>query len=190
MPIKCTFGDVARLREVPGRPGPLSKLAVVESPPASIVDLFRVKRFVTAMAQEIAEYERVLLALGRKYGYPDLPGGSVAPDRLAAFRAEYEDLKYSLVAKHGEPSELPSAALDAFCEAFEEGLAKLVPSAPKPLYAIRPELGKKFEAERTRLDSESRDIISANPLPPSAYEHARLTAADLIALGQLVEEPA
>lgn len=132
MPIKCTFRDVARLRETPENPGPLSKLADANCP--SVVDKFRVVRFIKAMGQEIQEYEAVLIALGKKFGTP----------------------------------------IDV------EGSANVS-------YRVLPENMTAFNDEVARLNSEPRDILAANPLPPSVCDI--LTPRDLLLLGSLVVEP-
>jgi hypothetical protein len=158
MPIKCTFGDVARLRENQLNPGPLSKL--VNADFESIVDKWRVAKFVKAVSQEIEDYEHVLLALGKKFGVPVEADYQICPEHQAEFDAELLKLKQ----KFGTPT-----------------------PPLKGLYRILPENQELFAAEVRKLDVEVRDILSANPLPPSVCD--LLTPKDLIILGPLVVEP-
>lgn len=157
MPIKCTFGDVARLRETPSNPGPLSKL--VNADFESIVDKWRIARFIKAMSQEIQDYESVLLDLGKRFGSPVETDYQILPEHQAEFDAELLKLKQRL----GTP----------------------VPPL-KGMYQILPENQAEFAAEVRKLDAETRDILAANPLPPSVC--SLLTPKDLIVLGPLVVE--
>lgn len=103
MSIMCTFGDSARLRELPGRPGVLTKLGNHEA--ESIVDRFRLGRFVKAITEEIIEYEKVLLALGKKFGQPNgtVQGSYViSPEHQAEFDSELRKL-------NSEPREIVAA---------------------------------------------------------------------------------
>lgn len=99
MSIKCTYGDLGKLRDVPGPAGlvrgvasKLYDLVGVGGDQVSVVDRFRLVRFVQAADKELREYGRVLSELGRKYGEPDTSGGvavfRVSPERQVEFDAE------------------------------------------------------------------------------------------------------
>ena len=101
MPIKCTYGDVGKLRDFPGPEGvvrgvasKLYDLVGVESvgDQVSVVDRFRIARFVNAVNEELQVYGRVMSALGKKYGEPSTVGGlsvfRIIPERQAEFDAE------------------------------------------------------------------------------------------------------
>lgn len=103
MSIKCTYGDIGKLRDVPGPKGVVRGVAAklydlvgVEGVEVSVVDRFRVMRFVQAVDPELREYGRVLSELGRKYGEPSTVGNSVVfligPERQAEFDAEKASL--------------------------------------------------------------------------------------------------
>ena len=103
MSIKCTYGDIGKLRDVPGPKGVVRGVAAklydlvgVEGVEVSVVDRFRVMRFVQAVDKELREYGRVLSELGRKYGEPSTVGDSavfrIGPERQAEFDAEKASL--------------------------------------------------------------------------------------------------
>jgi hypothetical protein len=133
MSIKCTYGDVVRLRDVPGPEGVVRGVAAklydllgAEHEQVSVVDRFRLMRFVQAVDKELREYGRVLSELGRKYGEPSTEGGSavfrIRPERKAEFDAE----KASLDA---EERELPVNPLPV--SAYER-----VPLTPRELACL------------------------------------------------------
>jgi len=90
--IKCTYGDLDRLRDQPTRTGPLTKLMTATEP--SIIDKFRIGRLVKAVDAELAAYGKALVELGKKYGDPvkvnDKDAGSyeIRPSDMAEFAAE------------------------------------------------------------------------------------------------------
>lgn len=103
MSIKCTYGDLGKLRDFPGSEGVVRGVASkfydlvgVEGAEVSVVDRFRLMRFVQAVDKELREYVRVLSELGRKYGEPSTVGGTavfrVSPGRQAEFDAEKASL--------------------------------------------------------------------------------------------------
>jgi len=94
MAIKCTYGDIDCLRDLPNRPGPLSKL--MASTEASIVDKFRFVRLSRAVEVEIGNYVKALAELGRAYGTEVQVAGMVSwqikPEHQAEFKAKREEL--------------------------------------------------------------------------------------------------
>lgn len=91
MPITCTYGDLDKLRDLPGRQGPLGKLMNATEPP-SIVDKFRIARFVKSIDEALVEYGKMIVALGKKYGEPSKQNGvdtyKIRPENLDEFNAE------------------------------------------------------------------------------------------------------
>jgi hypothetical protein len=89
---KCTYGDLAKLRDLPGRPGALTKLN--QSIPPSVVDGFKIARLVRAADAALREYVSVLVQIGKKYGDPvagETSGAvnyQIRPDQQAAFDSE------------------------------------------------------------------------------------------------------
>lgn len=99
MSIKCTCGDLGKLRDVPGPTGVVRGVAAklydlvgVEGVEVSVVDRFRLMRFVQAVEKELREYGRVLSELGKKYGTPEVVDGMavfrVSPEHQAEFDSE------------------------------------------------------------------------------------------------------
>ena len=88
--IKCTYGDLDKLRDAPGRMGPMLKLMTATEP--SIVDKFRIARLTEAIDAEFRIYGRSLEELGKKYGEPVVVEGKtsfkITPDKIAEFNAE------------------------------------------------------------------------------------------------------
>jgi hypothetical protein len=89
--ITCTFADLDRLRDMPGRPGPLTKLLNATEPP-TIVDKFRIGRFCKHIHETLLEYGKMLEALGKKYGEPINVQGfatyKITPENMEAFNLE------------------------------------------------------------------------------------------------------
>jgi hypothetical protein len=114
MPVKCTWRDLGRLCNQPGRPGPIAKLLSSESQ-STIIDKFRVVRFTRALGSEVDEYAKMLLEIGKKYGTPkEIAGGftsfEVPPDKRQAFDVEQAALD---AAEHVvEVSPLPVSAYE------------------------------------------------------------------------------
>lgn len=78
--IKCTYGDLAGLRDATitqgttqvNRPGALTKLAQAdETRVPLLMDRIRIGRFIQKVVAEIKEMESAALALLRKYGKQD-----------------------------------------------------------------------------------------------------------------------
>jgi len=87
--IKCTCANLEKLRDAPGRPGPLAKIANYEDL-SSVVDHVRRVRFIKALQPEVIEYAQAIATLGEKYGKP-MQGGSyfaIDPDKETEFKAE------------------------------------------------------------------------------------------------------
>jgi hypothetical protein len=135
MAIKCTYGDVGNLRRVPGSGGPLAKLMSSElNPLVSVVDRWRLVRFVKALGAEVDEYTRAFVEVAKRYGTPKtIAGGNVS-------------------------------------------------------YEVPPERQAEFVAEKKKLD-ESACEVQVAPLPISVYEHAGLTASDLMLLEKFLVVP-
>jgi len=109
MSIKCTYGDIGKLRDVPGPEGVvrgvLSKLydlVGAECEQVSVVDRFRLMRFVQAVDKELREYGRVLSALGKKYGEPSTVGESPVFRIRTESQAQFDAEKASLDAEERE----------------------------------------------------------------------------------------
>jgi hypothetical protein len=105
MSIKCTCGDLGKLRDVPGPTGVVRGVAAklydlvgAEGVEVSVVDRFRLMRFVQAVDDEVREYVRVLSELGKKYGESATVGG------VSVFRVSLE---------HQSEFDVEKAALDA-----------------------------------------------------------------------------
>jgi hypothetical protein len=98
MPVTCTWRDLGRLRNQPGRPGPIAKLLSNESQSQStVIDKFRVLRFTRALGSEVDEYTKMLFEIGKKYGTPKEIGGGftsfeVPSEKRQAFDAEQATL--------------------------------------------------------------------------------------------------
>ena len=114
MPI--TYGDVSRLGDrEPGVPGVLSKLNDLAGDASlavtlSVVDRYRIMRFVQLLSGELETYGKLVAEIGRKYGE-----ATPAPSGFVSFKLRPECLGDYQVEK---------AALDALeCE----GLASLKP---------------------------------------------------------------
>jgi hypothetical protein len=93
MVIMCTGADIEKLRDAPGRPGPLSKIANFEDL-SSVVDHVRRVRFIKALQPELVEYSKAVATLGEKYGKP-MQGGSyfaIDPEKEDLFKAEKAQL--------------------------------------------------------------------------------------------------
>jgi len=110
-----TYGDVAGLASRPGIPGVLTKINdlagdVSLASSITVVDRYRIMRFVQLVSVELATYLRLLAEIGRKYGE-----AAPAPSGFVSFsvRPECRD------AYDGEKSRLD--ALEC------EGLASLKP---------------------------------------------------------------
>jgi hypothetical protein len=113
--MSVTYGDVAKLGDRPGAPGPLSKLNDLAGDLSlagslSVADRYRISRFVQLLAGEVATYGRLVGEIGGKYGeVARAPSGFVAFSVRPECVGDYEREK---------------AALDAMeCE----GLASLKP---------------------------------------------------------------
>jgi hypothetical protein len=89
--MKCTYGDLDKLRDFPGRPGPLSKLMTANEP--SIVNKFRIARLTRAINEHLTDYVKAVVALGKKYGTETRTEGaaaswSIKPENNEAYLAE------------------------------------------------------------------------------------------------------
>ena len=109
MSIKCTCGDLAKLRDLPGPTGVVRGVAAklfdvvgVAGDQVSVVDRFRLMRFVQAVDAELKEYVRVLSELGRKYGEPATVGATAVFRVLPEHQAEFDAEKASLDAEERE----------------------------------------------------------------------------------------
>jgi hypothetical protein len=112
--IICTFADLDRLRDMPGRPGPLTKLLNATEPP-TIVDKFRIGRFCKLIQDSLLEYGKMLEELGKKYGEPVINQGfatyKIKPENLKAFEDERAKIDSEEV-KLQSLSPLPIATYD------------------------------------------------------------------------------
>lgn len=92
--IKCTYGDLDRLRDIPTRTGPLSKLMAAPEP--SIVDKYRIVKLVRAVEGELKGYGQALTDLGKKYGdaikVNGLDSYQIRPGESAEFASEKKKL--------------------------------------------------------------------------------------------------
>lgn len=90
MPLKCTYGDLDKLRDLPDRPGPLSKLMAATK--LTTVDKFRIARLTRTVNEQLAEYVKALVELGKKYGTENktdrATSWSIKPEHGEAYRAE------------------------------------------------------------------------------------------------------
>lgn len=103
--IKCTYGDLSRLRDQPGRSGVLTKLLTSDAI-LTVVDRFRVLRLCRAAESVLKEYLHVLGELGKKYGDPveKTSNYQIRPECLHAFEDE-------ILALHATECELTSPPL-------------------------------------------------------------------------------
>lgn len=109
MSIKCTLGDLGKLRDSPGPKGvargvasKLYDLAGAEGGEISVVDRFRIMRFVQAVEGELKEYGRVMGELGRKYGKSETVGALEVFRVDPGHQAEFDREKASLDAEERE----------------------------------------------------------------------------------------
>ena len=99
--IKTTYGALARLRELPGRPGPLSRLGSAVTFD-SFASRWLVSKFLKTIVEEIQSYEKALLALGQTYGeiLPNQPDSfSIKQENLKVFnteRAKLDEIKVEI----------------------------------------------------------------------------------------------
>lgn len=123
MPINCKFGDVDKLRGQPGREGMLQRLWNHQAP--SLVDAYRIQRFVKAALEAVKEYEQVLLTLGKELGAPKDDGTlQILPEHRERFATEKKKLDET-------PCEVASLKLPAqSCEGFVRTAADLDALAP------------------------------------------------------------
>jgi hypothetical protein len=97
-----TYGDVASLGDRPGFPGVLTKLNDLAgdaslSTSISVVDRYRISRFVQLLSGELATYVRLLGVIGKKYGeLARAPSGFVAFNVRPECLGEYEVEKSKL----------------------------------------------------------------------------------------------
>jgi len=108
---KFTLGQLARLRDEPGRPGPLSRLSTVGDP-VSFAHRLLISRFLKAVLRDLNEFEASALKLGQKYGHPSPAHGNqivVEGENKAPYLAEIAELE---AVESGEISPLPIAALE------------------------------------------------------------------------------
>ena len=112
MPLKCTYGDLDKLRDFPGRPGPLSKLMTATK--LSTVDKFRVMRLTKATNDALADYVKSLVELGKKLGTEvktnDSVSWSIKPEHNEEYLAEKRDL--DAVECELTVNPLPTTAID------------------------------------------------------------------------------
>jgi hypothetical protein len=110
--IKCTYGDLDRLRDTPNRTGPIAKLMAATEP--SIIDKFRIGKLVKAIDAELVAYGKALGELGKKYGdlvkVNNLESYQIRPADMAEFSTEKSKLD-------GDPCEvlanpLPLSAIE------------------------------------------------------------------------------
>lgn len=89
MSIKCVCADLEKLRDGPGRAGPLSKIANFEDL-SSVLDHVRRMRFIKAMQPDVVEYAKAIATLGQKYGKPVQNGAYfiIDPEHEAEYKAE------------------------------------------------------------------------------------------------------
>jgi len=83
--IKITYADLAILREMPGKAGPLSRLGTATSLD-SFASKWLISKFLKVVIAEIQEYEKSLIALGQTYG-------EVVPSRPDSFTVKPENVK-------------------------------------------------------------------------------------------------
>ena len=110
--IKCTNGDLDKLRDAPTRTGPLSKLMAATEP--SIVDKFRISKLVKAIEVELLSYGKALADLGKKYGdltkINDNDSYQIRKEEFPEFLAEKKKLDDDLCEVLANP--LPVSALE------------------------------------------------------------------------------
>jgi hypothetical protein len=94
MPLSFTLGRLDKIRDtIPGKSGPLSKIANFEDM-SSVVDHVRRVRFVKALQTELTEYSKAVATIAQKYGESQQGGAffTIKPERQAEFAAEKEKL--------------------------------------------------------------------------------------------------
>jgi hypothetical protein len=97
MPLSFTLGRLDKIRDtVPGKPGPLTKIANFEDNllESSVVDHVRRVRFVKALQTELVEYSKAMATIAQKYGESQQGGAffTIKPEKQAEFAAEKEKL--------------------------------------------------------------------------------------------------
>ena len=112
MSLKCTYGDLDKLRDFPGRAGPLSKLMTASR--LSTVDKFRVMRLTKAINDQLGAYVKSLVELGKKFGTETKTNDSVSWSIKPEHNEEYLAEKRALDAVECELaiSPLPTTAVD------------------------------------------------------------------------------
>jgi hypothetical protein len=94
--MSIKYGDVARLGDRPGVPGVLVKLSDLAgdsslSVTMSVVDRYRIMRFVQLVSAELVLYGKMMGEIGAKYGEATpAPNGFVAFNVRAECQADYE----------------------------------------------------------------------------------------------------
>lgn len=90
MPIKCTYKDLADLRDRDGVPGPMTKFNNVGDN-VSLVDRTRIMKWLKPIIAETAEFEKTHLALLGKYGQRNKDRANlyvIPPEKQAEYQTE------------------------------------------------------------------------------------------------------
>jgi hypothetical protein len=110
--IKIAYKELSNLRELPGRPGPLSRLGGTTTFD-SFASRWLVGRFLKVVVEAIQEYEKALLGLGQTYG-EIVPGQTdaytIKPENMTAFNKEKAALDAITVEINFQP--LPVAVVE------------------------------------------------------------------------------
>jgi len=138
--IKITYRELSALREMPGHPGPLSRLGGTTTLD-SFASRWLVSRFLKVIVEAIQEYEKSLLALGQTYGevIPNKPDAfTIKPENLKIFNEERAKLESIEVEVNVLP--LPMAVVEQIAltpfdvNALEKFIA--LPAAPPVLTSV------------------------------------------------------
>ena len=128
MPIKCTNGDLDRLRGQPNQEGLFQKLWSREFDLA--IDGHRVRKFCRGIEPSIKEYVEELVKIAKIHGEPSDKGFVVSATKLPAFLAA----KKSLDEVECEVGIVPLAASTwskiPLCAAEQDALEKFVEPLP------------------------------------------------------------
>lgn len=136
MPVKCTYGDLDRLRGSPTQAGLFQKLWSAEFVLA--VDGHRVRKFCRSLEPAIKEYEEELVKLGRTHGEPVEQGFKIPPEKMRDFLVA----KRALDAVECEVSVVPLVASTwskiSLSAAQQDALEKFVEPLPDEADVDRP----------------------------------------------------
>ena len=114
MTTTYTYGDLDRLRDQPGRVGPLTKL-METGEQLSTVDKFRIVKFHAVLDGVLTDYGKMIAELGTRFGEP-VPGQPgyfrIRPEQASEYVAEKAKVDATEVINMPSLTLLPVSAYD------------------------------------------------------------------------------